>query len=174
MGQHGPQREKKKCVCHVLGDIHTNLVHTGPSPHLTSIRAKDSRCIWMYPDLYEESSKTKSGLLYRLRCQFNHYIQPLHDTQKITAVEYHSKWWMMCLGADPSELIRMWHAREGQTFATHSSRKMQCPCVADRVERAKASRRLRTAGRPNTVCHVWGLTIRPRGGTWGPRFTRRD
>ena len=29
MGQHGPQREKKKCVCHVLGDIHTNLVHTG-------------------------------------------------------------------------------------------------------------------------------------------------
>ena len=70
---------------------------------------------------------------------------------------------MMYLGADPSELIRMWHAREGQTFATHSSRKMQCPCVADRVERAKASRRLRTAGRPNTVCHVWGLTIRPRG-----------
>ena len=70
---------------------------------------------------------------------------------------------MMYLGADPSEFIRMWQAREGQNFATHRSRKMQCPSVADGVERAKAPRRLLPAGRPNTVCHVWGPTIRPRG-----------
>ena len=33
LGQRGAQREKKKCVCHVLGDIHTNLVHTGLQSH---------------------------------------------------------------------------------------------------------------------------------------------
>ena len=59
------------------------------------------------------------------------------------------------------------HAREGldgQTFATHGSLKMQSAhVVADGVECAKAPRRLRAAGRQNTVCHVGRPTIRPRG-----------